>query len=99
MELRLSDSTYRMHLERLRYTIRDLGLEFADEIDPMRIDAYVRRGLAAGFSPRTANIQGAVLGRMLVWAVEEGLMARNGLHRWKPVRDQGTILRRAFTQD
>ena len=35
MRLRLRDSTYRMYAERLDYTIRDLGLEFAEEIDPM----------------------------------------------------------------
>ena len=88
-----------MYAERLDYTIRDLGLEFAEEIDPIRIDAYVRKRLDAGLSPRTANIQVAVVQRMLIWAVEEGLITRNGLERWKPVRDPGTVRRRAFTQD
>ena len=77
MRLRLRDSTYRMYEERLDYTIRDLGLEFAEEIDPIRIDAYVRKRLDAGLSPRTVNIQVAVVRRMLIWAVEEGLITRN----------------------
>ena len=99
MRLRLRDSTYRMYAERLDYTIRDLGLEFAEEIDPMCIDAYVRKRLDAGLAPRTANIQVAIIRRMLVWAVEEGLITQNGLERWKPVRDPGTVRRRAFTHD
>ena len=99
MKLRLRDSTSRMYAERLDYTIRDLGVEFAEEIDPIRIDAYVRKRLDTGSSPRTANIQVAVLRRMLLWAVEEGLITRNSLERWKPVRDPGTVRRRAFTQD
>jgi integrase len=88
-----------MYAERLDYTFRDLRLQYVEEIDPIRIDAYVRERLAAGLSPRTANIQVAVIRRMLDWAVEEGLITRNGLERWKPVRDPGTVRRRAFTPD
>src|SRR6516162_4485573 len=63
MRLRLREATYRMYVERIDYTIRDLGLESVDEIDSIRIDHYVQKRLAAGLTPRTVNIQVAVIRR------------------------------------
>ena len=69
MRLRLRDSTYRMYVERLDYTIRDLGVEFAEEIDPIRIDALcsgaVGRGLVSqdGEHSGCSGSANAALGR------------------------------------
>ena len=66
---------------------------------PHEIDAYVRKRLAGGATPRTVNLQVAVLRRMFVWAKEHELIDNNPLERWKPIRDPGTHRRRALNPD
>ena len=99
ISLRLRESTCRMYAERLGFTLRQLDSGSLDEVDTPRIDAYVRKRLAGGATPRTVNLQVAVLQRMLVWAKEHELINHNPLERWKPIRDPGTHRRRALNPD
>jgi integrase len=97
--LRLKPRTLAMYAERLGFTLRGLGVRSPAELTTDLIDAYVRRRLAGGTAPRTANIEVSVLRRMLAWAVDGQLLAEDPLTRWKPVRDPRTRRRRALTDD
>ncbi len=97
--LRLQASTCRMYAERLCYTLRELAIRHPSGLSTQLIDRYVRDRMAAGSAPRTVNMQATILQRMLKWAVGEGLARSNPLERWKPVRDPGTLYRRALTAE
>jgi hypothetical protein len=55
LALRRKPSICRLYTERLDFTLRHLGVERPDGLDPARIDDYVRRRLAERLSPRTDN--------------------------------------------
>lgn len=99
--LRVSHDTFQLYRERLDFTLAELSLERISQLTLETIDAYVNRRLEDGASPRTVNLQMAIMRRMLQYAVdrESPGVARNLLIRWRPLREVPQKKRRALTSD
>jgi len=98
---RVKSGTYNLYKERLDFTLSDMGIERISQLTLEAIDSYVNRRLDQGVTPRTVNLQMAVLRRMIQHAVNRELpgVVRNPLARWQPLRETPRKKRRALAPD
>ena len=102
LEPRVSPRHFRQVRSRLEASLTGLGVERVSELRPMHATALRNARLAAGASPRTANLVVTTLAAMLRWAVQNELIAQNPLQNVRKLPEgegHRRYRRRALTEE